>query len=251
MKPSLLLLLLAANLLVVNAFAQAPKHSFAITTGGTNVLTDADLIEYRFAEHTLKIRGEAMARLPWQKVPVSGVPFHVVVDGERVYSGRFIPRESSLTYKEPTILLTGETNGPTGTLIISGPVHHEPRFQTGADPRIDVRITRALAALGKLNAGFSGGVENDEAFMRRTAEVMTECQSIKAGSTRAQLLQIFTEEGGISNARHRTYVHRSNRYFKVDVEFTLTDPQQSLVEEKPTDIVKKISALYLAFSVID
>ncbi|MCD6049832.1 MAG: hypothetical protein K0Q55_1235 [Verrucomicrobia bacterium] len=251
MKPSLLLLLLAANLLATSVLAQAPKHTFAITTGGTNVLTDADLIEYRFADHTLKISGEAMARLPWQKVPIAGVPFHLVVDGERVYSGRFISPLSSMTYKEPTILLTGETNGSTGTLIISGPVHHEPRFQPGTDPRIDARITRALGALGKLNAGFPGGMDNDEAFARRTADVLAECQQIKPGATRAQLLKIFTEEGGISNARHRTYVHRSNPYLKVDVEFTLTDPKQSFVEEKPTDIVSKISKPYPAFSVID
>ena len=41
-------------------------------------------------------------------------------------------------------------------------------------------------------------------------------ETVKAGKTRAELLTIFTEEGGISNPSQRTYVYRHCPYIKVD-----------------------------------
>lgn len=37
--------------------------------------------------------------------------------------------------------------------------------------------------------------------------------------TRADLLKVFTTEGGISTGLHRTYVSRDCPFFKVDVDF--------------------------------
>jgi hypothetical protein len=49
----------------------------------------------------------------------------------------------------------------------------------------------------------------------------------------------------------RTYVHRRCPYIKVNVEFTLSELKQSVVEERPTDTISKISNLYLGWSIVD
>ena len=61
---------------------------------------------------------------------------------------------------------------------------------------------------------------------KRISEILTECQEIKSGMTRAELLKVFTTEGGLSTATHRTFVYRGCPYIKVDVDFTLSDSKQ-------------------------
>ena len=63
--------------------------------------------------------------------------------------------------------------------------------------------------------------------------------------------QIFTTEGGLSTAKHRTFVHRRCPYIKIDVDFTLSDPKQSVVDERPTDTVSKMSRPYLEWTISD
>lgn len=251
MQVIILVLLFSLSLAAGHADSLTRKHSFAIVTGEAPVITDADLIEYRFAEHALKIRGEASLRLARLRPSVSGTPFQVVVDGERVYEGRFVPVFSSMTFKEPTIWLRGDTNQPTTTIVIRGPSYGEPQYQPGTDPRIDVRITRVLGALGKLTAGVADDASNDEALTRRIADILLECQKITPGMTRAELSKVFTTEGGLSTAEHRTYVHRGCPYLKVDVQFTLSASKQRVLEERPTDPIKRISRPYLEWSTGD
>jgi hypothetical protein len=251
MQTKLFALVVATRLMAFDALAQAPKHSFAITTGEGPVITDADISEYRFAEHSLRIRGKSLSRVAGIRPSVSGTPFHVIADGERIYSGRFVSLMSSMSLKEPTILANVDTNLAAATVVIAGPLYHEPQFQPGTDPRIDTRVTRALAGLGKLSAGFPGGASNDEAFRRRFAEVFDECEKMAVGTTRAEFLKVFEGEGGLSSARHRTFVHRSCPYVKVDVEFALAETTQSVREERPSDPINKISKPYLARPILD
>ena len=81
--------------------------------------------------------------------------------------------------------------------------------------------------------------------------ILTECQKIRPGMTRAELLKVFTTEGGLSAAAWRTFVYRSCPYIKVDVDFTPSDPKQKMVEERPTDTISKISKPYLNWSISD
>ena len=82
-------------------------------------------------------------------------------------------------------------------------------------------------------------------------KVLLECQKIKPGMTRAELLKIFTGEGGLFTARHRTFGYRPCWEIKVDVEFDLSNPDQSVVDQEPTDIIKTISKPYLEWGTID
>lgn len=91
----------------------------------------------------------------------------------------------------------------------------------------------------------------DEALTKQITIVLKECQAIGPGMTRSELLKVFTTEGGISTAAHRTFVYRGCPYIKVDVDFKLSDPKQNVLEEKPTDIIVRISKPYLEWSIID
>jgi hypothetical protein len=246
-----LVLAVTTSMMALGAVAQTPKHSFAIVSGEGPVVTDDDIVEYRFAEHVLRVRGESLVRLARMVPPVSGTPFDVVVDGERIYSGRFVPLISSRTFKEPTVWGSVDTNRSTATVVICGPSFGEPQFQTGTDPRIDTRVSRALAALGKLTAGVPGGASDDGAFTHRVREVLTECEKLTPGTTRAEFLEVFEGEGGVSSATHRTFVHRSCPYIKVDAEFALSKPTQAAGEPCPTDPISRISKPYLARSIFD
>jgi hypothetical protein len=241
---------LGLGLMAIQACAQVPKHSFAIMTGGITVISDADILEYRFAEHALIIRGESSLRLGRLRPAVTGTPFDVVVDGERIYSGRFVPVFSSMNFKEPTIWIHVDTNQPTATVIICGPSFNEPAFQPGTDPRVDQRVSRALAGLGKLTPGATGGASESEAFSHRVAEVLAQCEKLTPGTTRAEFLNFFQVEGGLRSITHQTFVHRQCPYIKVDVEFTNPLPQK-LGENHPSDRISKISKPYLGRTAFD
>jgi hypothetical protein len=79
------------------------------------------------------------------------------------------------------------------------------------------------------------------------ADTLRAMQTIKVGMTRADLMKLFTTEGGLSTTSQRTYVYRECPYIKVDVEFAAS----SRDEELPTDRIVEVSRPYLAWSVMD
>jgi hypothetical protein len=87
----------------------------------------------------------------------------------------------------------------------------------------------------------------DKNLTQQISDILKECESIKSGMTRADLLKIFITEGGLSSQTWRTFVHSRCPYIKVDVEFAPTESKQ----EQPTDIITKISKPYLAWTIID
>ena len=78
-----------------------------------------------------------------------------------------------------------------------------------------------------------------------------EMKKVKAGTTRAELLKVFEEEGGLSNRRQRTYVYRECRYFKVDVKFEPVGGAEDARAEAPGDRVVEVSKPYLDYAVVD
>ena len=81
------------------------------------------------------------------------------------------------------------------------------------------------------------------------SDVITECQKIKPGMTRADLYTVFGTEGGISTAQNRTFVYHGCPYIKVDVTFTLSAPGQE--DERPSDVINEISMPYLQWCIDD
>ena len=72
-------------------------------------------------------------------------------------------------------------------------------------------------------------------------------KTITVGMTRADLMKVFTVEGGLSTTSQRTYVYRRCPYIKVDVKFAASSRE----EERPSDKIIEISRPYLAWSIMD
>jgi hypothetical protein len=89
------------------------------------------------------------------------------------------------------------------------------------------------------------------------ASVLGRMETIKPGMTRADLLKVFTTEGGLSTPLHRTFVSRDCPYFKVDVTFEAVGRpgRDGNGRVNPTedgrDLIVKISQPYLGFEVLD
>jgi hypothetical protein len=89
------------------------------------------------------------------------------------------------------------------------------------------------------------------------AQSLKEIKTIKVGMTRADLLKVFTTEGGLSTGLNRTYVFRGCHLIKVDVEFDPVGRSARDLEGRVTlveadeDVIKRISKPYLDWSVVD
>jgi len=79
-------------------------------------------------------------------------------------------------------------------------------------------------------------------------KTLEKTKTIHPGMTRADLLKLFTEDGGLSSVSQRRYVYRECPYIKVNVTFTLVelDADGRLTSrDSPDDIIKTISTPYL------
>lgn len=83
------------------------------------------------------------------------------------------------------------------------------------------------------------------------AKSLKEIETIKVGTTRADLLRVFKEEGGISTRTRRRYVYRDCPYIKVDVEFEPVGALENKLNENPQDKIIKISKAFLEWSISD
>jgi hypothetical protein len=85
-------------------------------------------------------------------------------------------------------------------------------------------------------------------------EALQQMETIKPGMTRAQLLKVFTIQGGFFIRQSHTYRYRGCLLFAVDVEFRpVVKPEQSIGTdaELANDVVVNISRPYLARMVLD
>jgi len=87
----------------------------------------------------------------------------------------------------------------------------------------------------------------NEILTQQMADILRECESMKPGMTREDLLRFFTTEGGLSTQKWRTFVNNRCPYIKIDVGFALTESK----EERPTDVITKITKPYLSWSIGD
>jgi hypothetical protein len=93
---------------------------------------------------------------------------------------------------------------------------------------------------------YSSHPQFDSAHTDWVTSVLRSIQTIKVGMTRADLMEIFTTEGGVSSPSWRTYVYRQCPYIKVDVKFAAVGGV-----ELPNDKIVEISRPYLEWSIMD
>jgi hypothetical protein len=127
----------------------------SLTLEAVPVISDANIVSYYFADHTMVVKPQVVSHLPHP--PVWHIPFVVVADGQRIYLGAFSTQYSSQSACVPSITvdhiaLDAEhwwLRGGTNALLIDRgyPV---AGFGVGPDPRSDGRVLQALAGLKKL-----------------------------------------------------------------------------------------------------
>jgi hypothetical protein len=83
------------------------------------------------------------------------------------------------------------------------------------------------------------------------AKSLREMETIKPDMTRADLIKVFQEEGGLSTRTQRTYVYRGSRLIKVDVTFEPVGAPEDKLTESAKDRITKISKPYLGWSISD
>lgn len=112
------------------------------------ILTDKDLISYKWKEHELEFRPELDLNKSLGKVPLDGVPFVVIVNDKRAYLGTFWSPLSSLAPNIPTVMIwpSLQTNG--NTVRIQAGFSSDKNNQS--DPRSNQLIYEALKSMGKI-----------------------------------------------------------------------------------------------------
>lgn len=77
--------------------------------------------------------------------------------------------------------------------------------------------------------------------------VVREAYAVKVGMTRKDLLKVYTEEGGMSNRKQRTYVLQECPYIHVDVLFAPVGNERNVLVETLNDKIINISRPYLDY----
>ena len=116
----------------------------------------------------------------------------------------------------------------------------KPLFATSVQPMDDNSSdSRARAA-----------ALNDE-HTKWVVKCLIDMDKIKVGMTRADLLKVFTTEGGPSSPNAQGYVYRGCPYIKVRVTFQLVGNAPDPYPYNPNDIILSISDPFLQFSISD
>ena len=109
------------------------------------LLTDKDIRTYNWRKHSFSLKdGFSLEEKLEGRVPMSGKPFVVVVDGERAYMGSFWTLVSSLYIPEiPTINSIWFKDSENDTYTIRYGMDHQ-------DPRENTKVYEVLKSLGKI-----------------------------------------------------------------------------------------------------
>lgn len=242
-----LLTILCVALTVTHVHADENEAEVRIVgEDGAALFTSDEIIKYDWASHTLTVDSLAAKKLSkdfFTRV-VSGAPFQVEVGEEVVYRGTITTQFSSRSFDTPVILIdpARQSAQPTVRLRIQLGYPSEEFFK-GQDPRGDERLRTALEKSGKL-------VSKNESHTAWVAECLREMETIEPGMTRADLLQVYREEGGLSTRQSRRYAYRECPYFKVNVKFEAGGNSES-DEESPRDRIKEISQPFLEWAIQD
>lgn len=114
------------------------------------LITTSDIASYDQNNHAINLTDEAYQRhlaIFSGGMPMSGVPFVILSNGERIYAGAFWSMASSLSYDGIAIVqIPDPVNNPL--LITLG--YPSSEFFTGQDPRDDARLMQALDDAGLL-----------------------------------------------------------------------------------------------------
>ena len=108
------------------------------------VFSEPDILSYDLSTHTIELTDAgytAVADLFTLPIDVNGIPFVVVLSGERLYHGAFYSPASSLSYEGVVI---GQPFGDPPNTVVIGLSYPGPGDSPVYDPRNDPRILQWL-----------------------------------------------------------------------------------------------------------
>lgn len=114
----------------------------------TPLLTTDDLISYSWEYHSFDLTDEAYTNMLAtfsSGMPMSGLPFVIVSQGERIYAGSFWSPSSSNTFDGVVIFQPVDPAGGSFFITLGYPTSD---YFTGEDPRSDPALQEALLAVG-------------------------------------------------------------------------------------------------------
>jgi hypothetical protein len=116
---------------------------------GMPIISEADILAYDFSKHAIRLKLEALRRLP--RPPVAGTPFVVVVNGERIYPGAFYTSVSSISCELPVIVVdrVAQSQAADADVLLIERAY-PPTIAFGKDLRSDIRVRDVLSKLKKL-----------------------------------------------------------------------------------------------------
>lgn len=114
------------------------------------IITTDDIENYLWEVHAINLKPES-----YQKIlaifsggmPMSGVPFVILSNNERIYAGAFWSPASSLSFDGVAIM---QPFDPAGQPLLISLGYPGDDFFTGQDPRDDPRLKNALEQVGLL-----------------------------------------------------------------------------------------------------
>lgn len=114
------------------------------------IITTEDIASYNWENHYFHLTQEAYATLLTifsQGMPMSGVPFVILSNGERIYAGSFWSPLSSLSFDGVVILQPLDPTNAPFSIVLGYPTSE---FYTGEDPRSNAQLRKALEDAGLL-----------------------------------------------------------------------------------------------------
>ncbi len=114
----------------------------------TPLLRMEDVVSYHPETYTLTLTEEAVSRISRRNVPVGGLPFVLVAQGERIYTGAFWTPISSLSYSGTAGMLSLDEDVTVLRFDLGYPA--SPELFKGVDLRNDARILEAFSEAEKL-----------------------------------------------------------------------------------------------------
>src|SRR5688500_7590532 len=112
---------------------------------------------------------------------------------------------------------------------------------------IAIVLVMVVSAAAMFPSSQSVGTNNHTEWI---AKRLKEIETVKVDMTRADLLKVFREEGGIATRTWQRYVYRDCPYIKVKVEFeAVGEPEKR--SYGPRDRITKISQPFLEWEILD
>ncbi|MBS7648457.1 MAG: hypothetical protein QXK89_02280 [Candidatus Bathyarchaeia archaeon] len=145
---SVIVLLLAGISIVGWLFlSQQPQEGFGIYLESNKlVISDEDIVSYNKTSHEIKLTARGVEKIKALKVPMTGSPFVIKINGKEIYNGSFWVSLSSLSYSGIVI----DTLKIQDNTIKIEKGYPSPEFFKGSDPRNNSEIFDYFQKKGKL-----------------------------------------------------------------------------------------------------